>query len=1253
MKILKVRLQNLNSLVGEWRIDFTHPDYSGNGIFAITGPTGAGKSTILDAICLALFGRTPRLERVNQSANDIMSRHCGECLAEVEFSTLRGHYRCTWSQRRARGKADGKLQQQKHEIADLNSDKLLETKLLAVIPKVEEVTGMNFERFTRSMLLAQGSFAAFLQADPDKRSPILEGITGTSVYTEISELVHQRNSEEKQKLERLAAELSGVTLLSDDEVGERRNALATTDSEIAELDKQITALQAAIGWHQQLAKLKHDLTNIEPEKEKLTTATAAFAADRERLAAALRALECDAKYGNYAQLRTDLNNKTAALAVNNERLPELQDQADLATATAEAATKQYQAVKAEQIALVPELSAARKLDSKINDGKNLLATTEGRLAEIANGLDEQQKCLAKANTTLTDKTWLRTKLESDMTTGSADGGLVGQLAAISDKFTQLRQARKALEKASADLGKAEHVRQEADKDIERDKKVLADRQTAAEATEAKLTKAESALERTLRGQTQRDWQEQRLSLQGKLSHLQQALVGHATYVRLLNDQADCRQTCDSLQKSIASLTTTLGIKVDVCQTQTALVNSLEETFHAAKLIADYEQARRELADGKPCPLCGATDHPFAKGNIPVPSTAKQQLDAAKKKLNELDKEKQRLEIELNGQRRDKVQAEDRLKALGQELPTAVAQLNELCATIAPDGSLTAETPALNDKFTVLTQELKAKMTEAASVIDQAAMDAKAVDSCKKEVEDARAAVLAADKLLSNAKTEAEKAKLGLQSKAEACTSAQQRLDECRQQALGSIKPFGYDAISEDRLDGIYSELQQRRDNWQRQQQDWLKLEKEIPALTATISECEKRCHELADEQTKKKSDLATQQRDLAELQASRADVLGGKAAEDEEKRVANELEGAETKRDNTIKHRQDCQHKLQEIETFIHNLQNDISELKANTTRAEEAFHQAISTKGFADEAAFLAARLPELEREALQKKDKDLTQRATELACEEKRLREQLAAEEKKALSNEPRESLESQRTAQTTAMQQLHEKSGALRQELNANDQAKEKHRDKTASLETQRQSCAKWEMLHDLIGSSDGKKFRDFAQGLTFEIVIKHANAQLRKMSDRYLLTRDRDNPLELNVIDNYQADAIRSTKNLSGGESFIVSLALALGLSNMASKNVRIDSLFLDEGFGALDEEALESALDALAGLQHEGKVIGVISHVVTLKDRITTQIQVSPIVEGRSRLDGPGCTRGHSKKAQPSGPNVGESDGSDGSDGSST
>lgn len=161
---------------------------------------------------------------------------------------------------------------------------------------------------------------------------------------------------------------------------------------------------------------------------------------------------------------------------------------------------------------------------------------------------------------------------------------------------------------------------------------------------------------------------------------------------------------------------------------------------------------------------------------------------------------------------------------------------------------------------------------------------------------------------------------------------------------------------------------------------------------------------------------------------------------------------------------------------------------------------------------------------------------------------------------------------------------------------------------------------------MGSSDGKKFRNFAQGLTFEVMVGHANRQLRQMTDRYLLVRSAGEPLELSVVDNYQAGVERSTKTLSGGESFLVSLALALGLSQMASRNVRVDSLFLDEGFGTLDEEALETALATLSGLGGRGKLIGVISHVAALKDRIRAQIRVVGTTGGRSVVIGEGCER---------------------------
>ncbi len=232
--------------------------------------------------------------------------------------------------------------------------------------------------------------------------------------------------------------------------------------------------------------------------------------------------------------------------------------------------------------------------------------------------------------------------------------------------------------------------------------------------------------------------------------------------------------------------------------------------------------------------------------------------------------------------------------------------------------------------------------------------------------------------------------------------------------------------------------------------------------------------------------------------------------------------------------------------------------------------------------------------------------------------------------MTNIARELLAQALEALANSLKELQQMLGGIQQKLKDNNDLGCKQQERAKAIDAQKREYSRWDTLHELIGSADGKKYRNFAQGLTFEMMVGHANRQLQKMTDRYLLIRDDRQPLDLNVVDSYQAGEIRSTKNLSGGESFIVSLSLALGLSHMASKNVRIDSLFLDEGFGTLDEDALDTALETLAGLQEGGKLIGVISHVSTLKERICTQICVTPHTGGRSVISGPGCCRFHQK-----------------------
>ncbi|HLP17722.1 MAG TPA: SbcC/MukB-like Walker B domain-containing protein, partial [Bacteroidota bacterium] len=201
-----------------------------------------------------------------------------------------------------------------------------------------------------------------------------------------------------------------------------------------------------------------------------------------------------------------------------------------------------------------------------------------------------------------------------------------------------------------------------------------------------------------------------------------------------------------------------------------------------------------------------------------------------------------------------------------------------------------------------------------------------------------------------------------------------------------------------------------------------------------------------------------------------------------------------------------------------------------------------------------------------------------------------------------------------------------GGYEDRLRQNEMQQGQRAGKIKAKEQREREYRRWDALNELIGSANGKKFQKIAQAITFEMMVAQANSVLKKMSPRYFLICDRNTELEMNIVDTYQAGEIRSTKNLSGGESFIVSLSLALGLSHLASRNVRVDSLFLDEGFGTLDEDALDIALSTLGELQQEGKSIGVISHVGALKERIAAQIVVMPESGGRSTLSGPGCKR---------------------------
>ena len=214
MRLIELRLKNLNSLKGEWHIDFSDPAFLNEGIFAITGQTGAGKTTILDAICLALYSQTPRLGDITGSTNEIMTQGTGECSAEVIIEIDSKRYQCYWYQHRAHKKAKGNLLPIRHEISEVKTGKILEEKKSKTSAYIQDLIGMDFNQFTRSIMLAQGSFAAFLKSDIGDRAAILEKITGTAIYAKISLNVHEKKRFEEEVLGKLQAGVNSLSLLS-------------------------------------------------------------------------------------------------------------------------------------------------------------------------------------------------------------------------------------------------------------------------------------------------------------------------------------------------------------------------------------------------------------------------------------------------------------------------------------------------------------------------------------------------------------------------------------------------------------------------------------------------------------------------------------------------------------------------------------------------------------------------------------------------------------------------------------------------------------------------------------------------------------------------------------------------------------------------------------------------------------------------------------------------------------------------------
>ncbi|MDR1890457.1 MAG: AAA family ATPase [Zoogloeaceae bacterium] len=1224
MRILNIRFQNLNSLVGEWVIDLTHPAYLSDGIFAITGPTGAGKSTILDAICLALYGRTPRLSKISKGVNEIISRQTGECFAEVTFETGAGRYRCHWSQRRARGKPDGELQAPQHEISDAASGKVMATKIREVAEQIEAATGMDFERFTRSMLLAQGGFAAFLEASPDGRAPILEQITGTEIYSQISIRTHERRSDERKKLDALRDKLAGIPLLAPEVEQQSANELTRK----TELDntrlQQISHKNQAIAWLEGIFRLETELQSLIREKRTLQTQMETFAPERARLDAAQRALELAADYTRLSEARKAQASDQLALREHRESLPRHTEAARQGERDLQAATRQLEANKAEQQQTLPILRKARELDTKIAAQEAPIKTASAAIAE--------QEISLKALTARQDNDIKA--LEAQRKTGAAlrqqlqatqaDGALVEGLSGLAGRFAALQTLHRQLAEKQDEIIAADKTLRQATAQVA-EKRAATAKESQRAALQASLAEKQAAWTTLLENRTLADWRNRQIALVTRdhtLARMREAVRARAQAEQALRELS-LRQT--ALAAEAVALTHALAKDVE---RQGALAKErdlLETQLNLLQKIEDLQTARHQLRDGEACPLCGALEHPFARGNIPSPNATRQSLEALKREIKSVEAAIAQTGIKQAQADKEREQATLRQKEHAESIAAADRLLGGLLTETGVE--LNAADAALTEKLATLQADNARQLAQSARTLEAAEVAEAALNVLHAALEQARAAEIQAEREIQAAVHQCERAAERLERLKQEAAAYQAQARQDLQQAIAAVQPFDIATLTADKLQAVLEQLTIRRDQWLTRQKENTALEQKITALeqqTRYQAEQMQNAERKLGQQREQQAGLL---RERENLLAERQKIFGDKKTDSEEARLAAAIETAEKMREAARQKQSAVTQTLQQWNTRIDTLEKAIKARDAQLHELNADFLTRLRLAGFAGEADHQAASLPENERKHLATTAQKLAEKSAEIAAKEVEKTGLLATEREKRLTAQSVEELKTERDALADEQKQLQQDIGALRKSLRDNENLKQQYAVQAEAITAQQRECARWEALHELIGSSDGKKYRNFAQGLTFEIMIGHANRQLRKMTERYLLTRDDDNPLELGVIDNYQAGEIRSTRNLSGGESFIISLSLALGLSHMASRNVRVDSLFLDEGFGALDEEALDTALETLAGLPQDGKLIGIISHVPAIRERIGVQIHVTPQTGGRSRIDGPGCGNG--------------------------
>lgn len=1154
MELISLEIKNIASIESAF-IDFSAAPLKDEPIFLICGETGAGKSTILDAVCLALYNDAPRLSSVQQDrliddavapenrtgddtvgtrdTRQFLRKGTGEGSVTLVFCGADGvEYTSYWHVRRSRLRPDGRLQDLERTLSWGDGNCLSSRK--EVDEKIRQVTGMNFNQYCRTSMLAQGDFSKFLKSTDTEKADILEKLTRTDIYSRLGARIFQRTNDLKAGCRMMQEKMSSIVLMTEED---KENAL-----------RKIDALNA--------------------EAAEVLSASKGIAAK----------LQCIRRYAELADKAAQARNGVleAEAVLGSDAF-----KADVCLCSEWDSTAGLRAQAVQLHQLEKDLSQKQEeVSRKLSGFLSLCAAGDAARRELeslsARGRD----------------------LDSDLSAMSAHERLFEESTSVSDWLETAFRSQEERKVLSAKLSEAESMQKKYDEDI----KAVQERIDALGVQKRSLQKSLSEKRARIAEADKAGKSSQRDALSDRVRKLTDARHSLDSLSRLEAEQKRCTESLSGYE---ARLTKAVR-KASDCD---AAFKAADQAYMAARDLADRmndsvgnwaRMARMKLRIGDVCPLCGQkvdrllSDEDFEQMLKPLLDDL-QARETARKETEEARNDAHAEVTALTNNVSDAAKAlEEARKGYADALKTADERCREAGVVPGEESLLSriAEEISESDKRIM---SLKTSL-DGISVMENDAADLqKSSDILQKDIETCTASLTDLSARLSD-----------VRSSMSAMQSSIVSLEAKADDAIGKVSVYmpagNWREIFEAAPEKFISRLKARAGKYQREKEE-----------RRTVAETVSRYSSILGSVSKSMESV------LAAFPAW-SEALP-KSGEEKDMAYSHAVPGWDSLQDRwtslsawSASAREAIGQTSERVSAMREKLSVALSEIGMSKGRFEELGRYSPEEIGqkkneiLSRQTAFSDARAALTQREA------DLSRHSEEIfssGLAESVLPENMASSVK---------SFEEEAARLDAKANELNQSVGAIRQLLAKDRQdavLTEKVRSEAESLKAEYE---KWERLSQIFGDATGNRFKKIAQGFVLAELIRSANAYLSHLSDRYVLD-NQSGSLAITVRDMSQGGAERSVNTLSGGETFLVSLSMALGLSSLSGNALDVGTIFIDEGFGTLSADYLNVVMTALENLhQMGGKRVGIISHVEALRDRIPTQIRVSRIGPSASTVN---------------------------------